>query len=169
MRASPRLSLVNLSANCSKRINPLAAHLLDVNVLIALMDPAHEFHPLAAAWFKANRAGGWATCPSTESGFIRILSNPKYPNVTLSPSEAGNLLVSLVAANSATHHWWPESASLRDRSMFDLTALTGSRQITDTWLLAVAVANDGKLATCDQRLGPVGVRAASTAHIALIA
>ena len=169
MRAVPRLSPVNWSASCLKRTNPLAAHLLDVNVLIALMDPAHEFHPLATAWFKANRSGGWATCPSTESGFIRILSNPKYPNVTLSPNEAAKLLVSLVQANSETHRWWTETASLRDNAVFDLAALTGSRQITDTWLLAVAVANEGKLATCDQRLGPVGVRAASTAHIALIA
>ena len=146
----------------------MAVHLLDVNVLIALMDPAHEFHPAATAWFRNNRAEGWATCPSTESGFIRILSNPKYPNITLSPAHASDLLVRLVEANSATHKWWPETASLRDSDVFDLAALTGYKQVTDTWLLAVASTNSGKLATCDRRLGPNGVRGATAAHITAI-
>jgi len=146
----------------------LAVHLLDVNVLIALMDPAHEFHPAATAWFRKHRAEGWATCPSTESGLIRILSNPRYPNITLSPAQAADLLVRLVEANTATHQWWPEEVSLRDPAVFDLSALSGYKQINDTWLLGLATARQGKLATCDRRLGPAGVRGASAANIAVV-
>lgn len=146
----------------------MAVHLLDVNVLIALMDPAHEFHQAATSWFKNHRADGWATCPTTESGFIRLLSNPKYPNVTLSPAQAADLLVRLVEANQPTHHWWPETISVRDAEVFDLTLLTGYNQITDTWLIAVAVTNRGALATCDLRLGPGGARAATAANITSI-
>lgn len=146
----------------------MSAYLLDVNVLIALMDPAHEFHPAVTAWFRKHRDEGWATCPSTESGFIRILSNPKYPNITLSPAQAADLLVRLVEANSATHQWWPEEVTLRDQGVFDLAALTGYKQITGTWLLGVAASRKGKLATCDRRMGPGGVRGASTANIAAI-
>ncbi len=147
----------------------MAIHLLDVNVLIALMDPAHEFHPAATAWFRSNRAEGWATCPTTESGFIRLLSNPKYPNVNLSPAQAADLLVRLVEANRQTHSWWPETASLRDESVFDLAAITGHKQITDTWLLSIAAINQGKLATCDRRMGPAGVRGAVATQITAIA
>ena len=147
----------------------MAIHLLDVNVLIALMDPAHEFHPAATNWFRSNRAEGWATCPTTESGFIRLLSNPKYPNVNLSPAQAADLLVRLVEANRQTHSWWPETASLRDASVFDLAAITGHKQITDTWLLGIAAANLGKLATCDRRMGAAGVRGATATHITVIA
>lgn len=129
------------------------------------MDPAHEFHLAATTWFRKHRADGWATCPTTESGFVRILSNPKYPNITMSPLQATRLLVQLVEANSATHQWWPENISLRDEDVFDLATLTGYKQITDTWLLAVAVMNSGRLATCDRRIGPSGVRGALAGHI----
>jgi toxin-antitoxin system PIN domain toxin len=132
------------------------------------MDPAHVFHQTATTWFKSHRAEGWATCPTTESGFIRILSNPKYPNITLSPAQAADLLVRLVKANSSTHHWWPETISLRDTQIFDLTALTGYKQITDTWLIAIAATNQGALATCDLRLGPSGVQVATATNITSI-
>ncbi len=146
----------------------MAVHLLDVNILIALMDPAHEFHRTATAWFRNNRAEGWATCPTTESGFVRILSNPKYPNITMSPAQAADLLVRLVDANASTHHWWAEQVSLRDTNVFELSALTGYKQITDTWLLAMAATNSGKLATCDRRMGTSGVCGATPGHITAV-
>ena len=146
----------------------MAVHLLDVNVLIALMDPAHEFHRAATAWFRKHRAEGWATCPTTESGFIRILSNPKYPNISLSPAQGAELLVRLVEANSSTHNWWSENLSMRDTAVFALSNLTSYKQITDSALLAVATANAGKLATCDRRIGAAAVRGASAASITTI-
>lgn len=146
----------------------MAVHLLDVNVLIALMDPAHEFHRAATTWFRKHRADGWATCPTTESGFIRILSNPKYPNISLSPAQGAELLVRLVEANSSTHNWWPEDLSMRDAAVFALSNLTSYKQITDAALLAVAAGHGGKLATCDRRIGPGAVRGASTASITAI-
>ena len=146
----------------------MAVHLLDVNVLIALMDPAHAFHRGATTWFLKHRSEGWATCPTTESGFIRILSNPKYPNISLSPAQGAELLVRLVEANSSTHNWWPENLSLRDTAVFALSNLTSYKQITDAALLALAAGNGGKLATCDLRIGAAAVLAASAASITAI-
>ena len=146
----------------------MAVHLLDVNVLIALMDPAHEHHPVATKWFRANRAGGWATCPSTEAGLVRILSNPKYPNVRLTPGQAAAMLTQLVEANRGVHHWWPETISIRDTDSVDCDAIQGYKQITDTCLLALAAANEGKLATFDQRIVPAGAPRASREHLTAV-
>jgi predicted nucleic acid-binding protein len=58
--------------------------LFDVNVLIALFDPAHVHHESAHAWWKANQSSGWATCPLTENGFVRVLRATEVSQCDLS-------------------------------------------------------------------------------------
>lgn len=122
--------------------------LLDVNVLIALIDPAHEFHDAAHDWFGRNRKHGWATCPITENGCVRILSKPAYPSLGLTAAAAHDILAAF--RRSADHRFWPDSISIAD-TRFDLTGL-GPKAVTDIYLLGLASANDGKLVTFDRRI-----------------
>jgi len=105
------------------------AALLDVNVLIALMDDEHVHHVPAHAWFTENRAAGWATCPQTENGFVRIVSGASYPGLQASSNVARALLKEFCAAND--HVFWPDSISLRDQ-LFEDARLT-HRLIADVY------------------------------------
>jgi toxin-antitoxin system PIN domain toxin len=124
--------------------------LLDVNVLVALHDPAHPNHEDAHRWFGRNRKRGWATCPVTVNGCVRVLSNPAYPTVAAAPAEAASRLRVLCADPS--HEFWSDSVSLLDDSLFRLQAITGHRQITDLYLLGLAVRHGGRLATFDRSI-----------------
>lgn len=123
-------------------------HLLDVNVLLALCDPRHVHHEAAHAWFRGARVKGWATCPITENGFIRIASHPKYPNSPGGPAVTTRLLVTFCA--DRYHHFWPDSVSLMNATLFPRQELMAQAQVTDLYLLGLAVLNKGKLATFDQ-------------------
>jgi toxin-antitoxin system PIN domain toxin len=140
--------------------------LLDVNVLVALVDPAHQNHEDAHRWFGRNRKYGWATCPITINGCIRVLSNPAYPTVDVTPAEAGRLL--RTACSSPEHHFWEDSVSLLDDSLFRLAAIRGHQQITDAYLLGLAVRNHGLLATFDQGIPWKAVTGASPGNLVLI-
>jgi toxin-antitoxin system PIN domain toxin len=135
--------------------------LLDVNVLIALIVPTHVFHARAEAWFTVVRAQGWATCPITELGVLRILSNPRLPNSVGSPAVAAEMLAILKAGPG--HEFWPDDVSVFDRSVWDASKLLTSGQVTDSYLLALAASRDGKLATFDVRLNTTAVQNGSTA------
>ena len=128
----------------------MTAYLLDVNVLIALLDPAHVQHELAHDWFA--RAGHtlWASCPLTENGVLRIIGNPKYPNSPGSPAVVAPLVMQLRAHPG--HVFWPDDLSLLDAGQTDTGRLLSSAQITDTYLLALARQHGGKLASLDRRL-----------------
>src|ERR1039458_7211898 len=102
--------------------------LLDVNILIALIDPAHEFHAVAHAWFQANRKYKWATCPITENGCLRILSKPGYPIPGLTVARVRDILARLAGAEG--HRFWPDSVSVLEANQFDLAG-TGPKNITD--------------------------------------
>jgi uncharacterized protein len=130
--------------------------LLDVNVLIALVDPAHVSHDEAHRWFEATGAADWATCPLTELGLLRILSHPKYPNSAGSPTVVAPILARMKALSG--HRFWPDDISLADHPSVDMTVLGASDRVTDTYLLALAAAKGGKLATFDQRLSTQPVR-----------
>lgn len=130
--------------------------LLDVNVLIALIDPAHVHHDAAHAWFKARGQRSWASCPLTENGVIRIVSHPKYPNCIGSPGLAIEIMTRLCKLPG--HIFWPDDISLADDKHIDSARLLGSAQVTDTYLLALARAHDGHLATLDKRLVADAVR-----------
>ena len=140
--------------------------LLDVNVLVALHDPSHPNHEDAHRWFSRNRKRGWATCPVTVNGCVRVLSNPAYPTVAATPAEAASRLRILCAGPD--HEFWSDSVSLLDESLFRPQAITGHRQITDIYLLGLAVRHGGKLATFDRSIPLKAVVGASTAHVELI-
>ena len=124
--------------------------LLDVNVLIALIDPAHIQHDAAHEWFAAHGRQSWATCPLTENGVLRIVGHARYPNSPGTPSAVAPLMVGLRAHPG--HVFWPDDISLLDTEKFDMARLLSSGQVTDSYLLALAYAHDGQFATFDQRL-----------------
>jgi hypothetical protein len=135
--------------------------LLDVNLLIAIIDPRHIAHDLASTWFDRARDTGWATCPITENGLVRIISQPRYPNALSSPAAASALLVQLCGLSG--HHFWPDSFSFTDQSRVDATQVHLPARVTDTYLLALAVANRGRLATLDRKLSAAAVPGGKTA------
>lgn len=124
-------------------------YLLDVNVLIALGDCQHP-HAEAALRFFETRAvrEGWATCPLTENAFLRIFGALRYPDGPGSTQEARRVLESFRAAPG--HQFWKDEISLCDHALFP--TLPDSQHLTDSYLLALAAARGGKLATFDRRL-----------------
>ena len=123
--------------------------LLDISVLIALIDPAHEFHGSAHAWFKSHRRNGWATCPITENGCIRIMSRPGYPFPGLTVERVRGILAELALVEG--HQFWPDSVSALDHRRIDLSR-AGPKQVTDIYLLCLAIANGGRLVTFDKTI-----------------
>lgn len=124
-------------------------YLLDVNVLIALADSSHEHHDRVSSWFHGRKSSeGWATCPLTENGFLRILGNPNYPGVKGDPQSRRIFLRQICSWPG--HQFWPDSFSIRDPKL--IPHLSSSRQLTDLYLLGLAVANHGALATLDERI-----------------
>jgi toxin-antitoxin system PIN domain toxin len=130
--------------------------LLDVNVLIALIDPGHVAHEDAHRWFEAEGSASWATCPLTENGVIRILGNPKYPNSPGSPALVATIVEKL--RTLAGHSFWPDSLSLVGAEDVDPRKILTSAQVTDTYLLALAKANGGQLASFDRKLSAAAVK-----------
>ena len=128
----------------------MSRYLLDVNVLMSLVDPAHVEHDTAHEWFGRVGKKSFATCPITENGLLRIMGNPKYPN---SPGPPSALLGALTAICAMPGHtFWPDSISVTDANFIDATLLSNHSRMTDGYLLALARANNGKLATFDRRL-----------------
>jgi toxin-antitoxin system PIN domain toxin len=123
--------------------------LLDVNVLIALIDPAHEFHDSAHAWFKGNRRNGWATCPITENGCLRIMSKAGYPFPGLGVDRIRVILAELVQLEG--HHFWPDSFSMLEANRFELGE-AGPRHVTDLYLVGLAITFGGRLVTFDRTI-----------------
>ncbi|HEU0154479.1 MAG TPA: TA system VapC family ribonuclease toxin [Stellaceae bacterium] len=130
--------------------------LLDINVLIALIDPAHIGHDAAHQWFGGTRGAAWATCPLTENGVIRIVGHPRYPNSLGSPAAVAPFITRLRALPG--HVFWKDDFSLIDADLVDVARIGTSAQVTDTYLLALAVVNNGQLATLDRRLSTAAVR-----------
>jgi hypothetical protein len=123
--------------------------LFDVNVLLALFDRGHIHHDRAHRWWFHNRRTGWATCPLTENGFVRVLSQPHYPN----PASATVAIEFLAAAlRTPGHEFWADDVSLTDQGAFVRDRILGSKQITDLYLLALAVRRGGRLATFDKNI-----------------
>jgi uncharacterized protein len=127
----------------------LGAHLLDVNVLIALLEPAHVHYDIAHNWFEDTGNTAWATCPITQNGFIRIVSQRSY-GYPMETSMAIDVLRRFTAQRG--HIFWPDSVSLVDERFTISNRINSPRQVTDTYLLALAKANDGYLVTLDARL-----------------
>ena len=130
--------------------------LLDVNVLVALIDPGHVSHDAAHRWFEATGHTAWATCPLTENGVIRIVGHPRYGNTPGSPAAVAGIVARLCALPG--HEFWPDDISLVASEHGDAAQLLVSEQVTDSYLLALAVAHGGQLATLDRRLSVKAVR-----------
>jgi hypothetical protein len=139
--------------------------LLDVNVLVALFNPDHIHHEPAHDWFADERTSGWATCPLTELGVVRILSNPAYwPD----GERAASVLERVRQFCASGHHqFWSDALSLRD-PVFDLAFAAGHRQLTDIYLLGVATKHRGRLATFDRTIPLEAVRGAGPDSLAVI-
>jgi uncharacterized protein len=133
--------------------------LLDVNVLIALFDTVHTHHDLAHDWLADNGAFGWATCPLTENGLLRVLGNPARRDAFIPIAQMAGYLRQFCA--SGHHEFWPDVISLRDERLFDLTHARGHRQVTDIVLLGLAVKHAGRLVTFDQRIQLAAVKGAT--------
>jgi hypothetical protein len=124
--------------------------LLDVNVLIALIDPAHIQHDRAHEWFAKSGKKEWATCPLTENGVLRIVGHSRYPNSPGTPAAVAELMTSFLALPG--HEFWPDDVTLFDSGRIHGARLLDSGQVTDTYLLALAAAHGGQLATLDRGL-----------------
>jgi toxin-antitoxin system PIN domain toxin len=140
--------------------------LLDVNVLVALFDPDHVHHEAVHGWFAVNREAGWATCPLTENGLIRILSNPAYAAAPEMPAAILRRLEAFCA--SGGHVFWADEVSLRDSRLFERTAPATHRQVTDVYLLGLAKRKGGRLATFDGGISLTTVAGATRAHLEII-
>ncbi|MGY1681329.1 TA system VapC family ribonuclease toxin [Geodermatophilus sp. SYSU D01176] len=136
--------------------------LLDVDALLALLDSDHV---RAGEWWDAEVEGGWASCPTTENGFARITSQPRYP----SPVPPAAAIEVLAAARASRYHaFWPCDVSLLDGQVVDWSRLHGSRQVTDGHRLALAVAHDGRFVTVDRSLSPASVHGATEEHLTVL-
>jgi uncharacterized protein len=124
--------------------------LLDLNLLTALLWPAHEHHAAAHGWFSNRMSAGWATCPLTQLGFVRLVTNPAFSRDALSPADA----VALIAQNVThrNHEFWSESLSVAVAIRGLESRIQGYRQLTDAYLLALAKHHKGVLATFDRGL-----------------
>ena len=139
--------------------------LLDVNVLIALLDGGHAMHRRAMDWMEREAAEGWASCPITQNGVVRIMSQPGYPTPRPTAQVAQRLAMACAAPE---HGFWPADVNLLASDLIDWQRLLGHRQVTDAYLLALAVRNNGRLATFDQRVTPSVVIGAKPSNLELI-
>jgi toxin-antitoxin system PIN domain toxin len=125
---------------------------LDVNLLVALCDGDHVHHAAATQWLRAHAVAGWATCPLTENGLLRVMGGPAYPGGPGSPEAVRPLLRRLCAFPG--HVFWEDSVSVAaPRVLPSLRGVTAKR-LTDVYLLALAVRHGGRLATLDGRVDP---------------
>lgn len=141
----------------------MAQSLLDTSVMIALCDPSHSMHGAALAWL-GGVTDGVATCPIVENGAVRILSQPNYASGTpISTSSA--LFAVREIRNVRGYEFWADDLSLLDANLFDASALMGPTQVTDSYLLALAVKHDAVLVTLDTRLMLSAVTGAARRHV----
>ncbi len=140
--------------------------LLDVNVWLALLDDSHVFAPRVNQWFDAEEPAV-ASCPLTENGAVRILSTPGYSrDQKVPPATAAKHLADV--CRRTDHEFWPDDVSLRDEKAFDVTRLHGPRQITDAYLLALAVKHGGRFVTFDAAIPLSAVRGATRRHLLVL-
>ena len=141
--------------------------LLDVNVVIALLDPDHAFHERAHAWWAANQKRGWASCPLTENGVIRVMSNPNYSaKARFTPADLIGRLRQF--ADQTNHEFWPDDISLCDEKRFVTGRLHSSHQLTDHYLLALAAEHHGRLVTFDRGIPLSAVCNAQAANLCAV-
>lgn len=139
--------------------------LLDVNVLIALLDGSHLHHGLVTDWLASHIDEGWASSPITQNGCIRILSQPGYPNPVPAAEVAKRLAE---AAQHPSHAFWTDSISLLQPGYLMWERILSSRQVTDAYLVALAVQQGGRFVTLDQGIPLDAVGGALPKHLMVI-
>lgn len=141
--------------------------LLDANLLIAILDENHNFHEIAFTWFTHNRADGWASCAITENAVLRVLSNPNYSaeQKFFLPAIAEGLN-NLIGGTD--HAFWNCEISLTDRKCFLHDQILGPKQLTDIYLLALAVKNGGRLVTFDARVSIFAVKGSAKKDLLIL-
>ena len=139
--------------------------LLDINVLLALLDQQHVHHGRARNWLEAESAAGWASCAITQNGFVRIISQPGYPN-PITVRAAIDLLTA--ATTTEYHEFWPCSASLLDGKAVDASRIHSHRQVTDAYLLALAAKAGGRFVTFDHSISRSAVHGASADQLVVL-
>ncbi len=136
--------------------------LLDINVLIALLDQDHSMHRQAGRWFATEAESGWASCPITQNGCVRIMSHSSYPN----PLPVGAIMERLgEAIATAQHEFWPDDITLLDARVADRTRIHGPRQVTDLYLLALAVRQSGCFVSFDSSVPRSAIKGAEKRHL----
>ena len=128
----------------------MSGFLLDVNVLIALLWPPHEAHARAQRWFAKNGDQGWATCAMTQAGFVRTVSNPAFSRHAVSPRDALEVLHG--SLQHRAHRFWTEDIGIEEALAHFGRRVNGHQQITDAYLLGLAIHKKGSLATLDGSL-----------------
>ena len=139
--------------------------LLDVNILIALLDSDHTSHGVAMSWFAKHAREGWASCPITQNGCIRIMSNQSYPNALPVQAVMRRLAD---ACEEDVHEFWSDEVSLLNPNVVDSTRIHGPRQLTDIYLLALAVEQEGRLVTFDTGVPLAVVRKATADNLVVL-
>ena len=140
--------------------------LLDVSILVTLFDPSHVHHQIAHDWFEDQKPNGWATCPVTENGFVRIATGPIWARPPHRPGEIIQRLTEF--RRSPHHHFWSDTISLTDIGLFDPAFIHGHRQITDVYLLGLATSVGGAFATLDQSVPLKAVKRATKANLIVL-
>lgn len=139
--------------------------LLDVNMLVALLDVSHLHHRTATQWLADHSREGWASCPLTQNGCVRVLSLASYRGRQPPAIAAGRLGQ---ATMDESHEFWPDSLSILERDRLRWNQVLTSRQITDAYLLALAVANRGRLVTFDQGISVKAVLGAQPNNLVIL-
>ena len=139
--------------------------LLDINVLLALFDADHVDHTRTREWLGAEIGHGWASCAITQNGFLRVISQPRYPSPVPVARAAERLSH---ATQSEYHDFWPCDVSLLDEQRVDRTRVHGPRQVTDVYLLGLALAHGGRLVTFDRSIPLEAVADARPANLVVL-
>ena len=143
-----------------------AVWLLDANLLIALTHSAHIHHTEAHAWFAAHPKRRWATCALTQLAFVRLTSNPKVVGNDITPAEAMQALAAMAA--QPAHEYWEDAPAPLQLATLQSAALVGHRQVTDAYLLGLAVLREQRLATLDRGLVSFALGTGLAAHVELV-
>lgn len=139
--------------------------ILDVNILLVLSDPEHEHYVRTQTWYSQNAISGWASCPLTQNGFLRIRSQSRY--VRPRPLAACFSRLSEWVSQS-DHEFWPDDLSLLDSVHIDHSRILSQRHLTDIYLLALAVKHGGRLATLDRGVPLAAVRSAGAERLVVV-
>ncbi len=139
--------------------------LLDVNVLLALLDVDHVDHVASRRFLDTQIADGWASCAITQNGFVRVISQPRYPSPA-APAQAMERLAR--ACSGSAHAFWACDISALDHTVVDRTRVHGPRQVTDAYLLALAVRHGGRFVTFDRSVVSTAVPSAAPENLLVL-